>query len=93
MDKHQKAMDMLKSKLTTDAMSYFDLKKKTRLEINASPVGLAAVLTQYNPSHDYNEKSVVWYLSRALSEVETRFLQVEKEALAVVWACEEASLR
>ena len=48
--------------------------------VDASPVGLAALLVQ--------EKRVVVYGSRALSDVETRYSQTEREALAVVWACE-----
>lgn len=31
---------------------------------------------------------IVMYLSRPLSDTETRDSQIEKEALAVLWACE-----
>ena len=56
------------------------MKKAIEIVVDASPVGLAALLIQ--------EKRVVVYGSRALSDVETRYSQTEREALAVVWACE-----
>ena len=59
---------------------YFDVKKAIETVVDASPVGLAALLVQ--------EKRVVVYGSRALSYVETRYSQTEREALAVVWGCE-----
>ena len=51
---------------------------------DASPVGLGAVLTQLRGS----EWRVNGYASRRLSDVEWRYSQTEKEALALVWACE-----
>ena len=61
-------------------IAYFDVKKVIEIVVDASPVGLAAPLVQ--------EKRVVVYRSRELSDVETRYSQMEREALAVVWACE-----
>ena len=52
--------------------------------MDASPVGIAAILTQ---SSDDSMHTIA-YASRALSTVESRYSQTEREALAVVWACE-----
>ena len=81
----QQSFDKLKSELVADrVMSYFDPNKETMLIVDASPVGLAALLTQ-------NGK-IIAYASRALTEVETRYSQTEKEALAIVWAIEHFHL-
>ena len=65
-------------------MSYFDPNKETMLIVDASPVGLAALLTQ--------EGKIIAYSSRALTDVESRYSQTEKEALAIVWAIEHFHL-
>lgn len=54
------------------------------LTVDASPVGLAGLLTQ-------NGK-IIAYASRSLTDVETRYSQTEKEALAIVWAIEHFHL-
>jgi hypothetical protein len=59
--------------------------------VDASPVGLGCVLTQINPEN-LGEKHIVSYASRLLSDTERRYSQIEKEALAVVWACEKNHL-
>ena len=63
-------------------MAYFDPNKETQLIVDASPVGLGALLTQ-------NGK-VIAYASRALSDVEKRYSQTEREA--IVWSCEHFHL-
>ena len=69
-------------------LAYFDKDAHTRVIADASPVGLGAVLVQ-----DKNgESRVVCYASRSLSSVERRYSQTEKEALALVWACERFNL-
>ena len=79
--KEVKAFNAVKAGLAESATTaYFDVKKAIAIVVDASPVGLAALLVQ--------EKRVVVYGSRALSDVETRYSQTEREALAVVWACE-----
>ena len=74
----------LKDSLVEDVMEYFDPRKPTELIVDASPVGLGAVLVQ--------EGKVVSYASKSLSDVESRYSQTEKEALAIVWGCEHFHL-
>ena len=73
----QRVKDSLEESATT---AYFDMHKDIEIVVDASPVGLAALLVQ--------EGRVVIYASRGLTNVETRYSQTEREALAVVWACE-----
>ena len=57
----------------------------------ASSYGLGAVglLLQKEP---YGElRSVAYYATRAMSGVEQRYVQIEKETLATLWACERYS--
>ncbi|CAF1080712.1 unnamed protein product, partial [Brachionus calyciflorus] len=86
--KQDEALAKLKRSICLNALSYFDPKLRTELTVDASPVGLAAVLAQYDPAKP-NEKRIVMFASRSLTEVEKRYSQVEREALAVVWACEK----
>ena len=90
-DKHGKAFESIKTSLVTKALSFFNTNWTTQVVCDASPVGLGAVLAQANPENS-KERSVVMYISRLLSDVERRYSQVEKEALAIVWACERLYL-
>ena len=80
-DSFKKLKDLL-AKSTT--MSYFNPRGKTEVVVDASPFGLGAILTQQVGSQNH----VVAFASRALTDVESRYSQTEREALAVVWACE-----
>ena len=60
--------------------AHFDTNKGIEVVVDASPVGLAALLVQ--------EERVVIYASRTLADVEMRYRQTDWEALAIVWACE-----
>ena len=63
---HQTVVDRLKNSPTSDdVMAYFDPRKKTVLLVDASPVGLGAVLTQDGKVNSYG--------SKAHSSVEKRY--------------------
>ena len=77
----QTAFEELKCLITqAETLAYFKVGCKTRIVADASPVGLGAVLTQ--------QQGGVWrvvsYASRSLTDVERRYSQTEKEALALV---------
>ena len=82
---------MIKEQLTGDkVMAYFDQSKETELITDASPFGLSAILIQKTPGRE--DRKVVAYASLSLSDVESRYSQTEKEALAIVWAIERLHL-
>ena len=58
---------------------------ETKISADASSYGLGAVLLQQHRG----EWRPVSFASRALSETEQHYAQIEKEALATVWACEK----
>ncbi|KAJ1158054.1 hypothetical protein NDU88_010750 [Pleurodeles waltl] len=70
-------------------MAYFNPRKRTEVVVDASPVGLGAVHLQ---EQHHQEWTPVAYASRALSAVETRYAQIEREALAIRWACKHFHL-
>jgi len=75
----QNALEKLKEAISDDTvLGYFDPQKTTCLYVDASPFGLGAVLTQ--------DKTVLYYASRALTDTERRYSQIEREALAIRWA-------
>ena len=81
----QESFRELKRRLAqAETLSYFDRDAKTKIVCDASPVGLGAILLQEHKGED----RVICYASRRLTEVERRYSQTEKEALAVVWSCE-----
>lgn len=54
--------------------------------VDASPIGLGAILCEIGKD---NKPVVVAYASKALTPTEQRYSQTEREALAVVWGCEQ----
>ena len=78
-----------KNSLTSDCvMAHYNPEAETELMVDASPVGLGAILMQ----SDGHETRPVAYASRTLTDVERRYSQTEREALAVVWVCEKFHL-
>ena len=89
-DEQKLAFEKLKQRMANVAtLAYFDKDASRTIVIaDASPVGLGAVLVQIQNG----EPVPICYASRALSKCEQRYSQTEKEALALVWACERFHL-
>ena len=66
-------------------LSFYDPNLSTKVSADASSYGLGAVLLQ---QHNSQWKPVA-YASHSMSETEKRYSQIEKEALAVTWACDK----
>ena len=89
-EEHKKAIYTLKMAVSTRCMAYFNLNWNTEIETDASPTGLGAVLCQNNPDNP-KERHIIAFASRMLTDIEKRYSQVEKEALAVVYGPERFS--
>ena len=61
-------------------LSYYDVKEEVTIQADSSKSGLGAVLLQ-------NGKPIS-FASQALSKTEQNYAQIEKECLAIVFACE-----
>ena len=80
---HKQSFNKIKELLTgAKVMVYIDPNKETELVTDASPSGLSAILMQSMPGKD--DKRVVAYASRALTDVERRYSQTEREALGII---------
>ncbi|CAF1137532.1 unnamed protein product, partial [Brachionus calyciflorus] len=79
--RHEQALQKLKKSICVELLSYFDPKLRTEITVDASPVGVAEVLAQYDVKSS-KDKRIVMYASRSLSKVEQKYSQVEREALA-----------
>uniref|UniRef100_A0A669DR80 Reverse transcriptase/retrotransposon-derived protein RNase H-like domain-containing protein n=1 Tax=Oreochromis niloticus TaxID=8128 RepID=A0A669DR80_ORENI len=74
--------NMLKTYLCrTPVLRSLDFSKKFMVQVNASTIGLGAVLARGDPGEEY----LVLYLSQKLVPRETNYSTVEKEALAIKW--------
>lgn len=69
---------------SNSTLVFFDKNRPTELIVDASPTGLGAILCQVQ--QDGVAKPVA-FASRALSAVESRYSQTEREALAIKFGC------
>ena len=81
-DVHDTAVQEIKRLVTAEpVLRYYDPGKELTLQADASEVGLGAALMQ--------DGQPIAYASRALTDAETRYAQIEKELLAVVYGLEK----
>ena len=80
------AFETLKVKLlSSPILSFYNPHAETTIVTDASRFGVGAVLLQKQPN---GENQPISYGSRSLTDTESRYSQTEREALAVLWACE-----
>ena len=72
-----------------EVMKYFNPSFRTELIVDASPIGLGAILRQVTTHRGTN---IIAYASHSLTDCESRYSQTEREALAVVWGIEHFHL-
>ena len=86
-DAQEKAFREVKAALISgETLCAFNPTLETIVLADASSFGVGAVLRQRQPE----DKTLhpVAYISRVMSETEKNYAQIEKEALAITWACE-----
>lgn len=78
----EKSFEHLKQLVTVaPTLTFFDVNKPITMSVDASSEGIGAVIMQ-------DEKPVA-YGSRALTDCQRRYAQIEKELLAIVYGCEK----
>ena len=78
---HDQAFERAKNSVCdTTSLAYFDTRKKTVIQVDSSLRGIGAVLMQ--------DGKPVAFASKALTEAEQRYANIERELLAVVFGCE-----
>lgn len=83
----EEAFTILKEHLANvPRLPYFDMKARTTVIADASPVALGAVLVQWTED---NTPVIISFASKSLTSVERRYSQTEKESLVLVWSVEK----
>ena len=81
---HDEAFEEIKTLVTRHpVLKYYDMTEEVTIQCDASEKGLGATLLQ-------NGQPVA-FASRTLSQVEQRYAQIEKECLAIIFACAKFS--
>ena len=78
----QDTLDKIKQKIVSaPVLRYFDPSKHTVIQTDASSKGIGSCLMQNGLP--------IAFASRALTDAETRYEQIEKELLAILFPCEK----
>ncbi|XP_022816983.1 uncharacterized protein K02A2.6-like [Spodoptera litura] len=81
--KHDEAFTAIKSCLASDqVLAHFNPEATIILTVDASPVGLSAILSQVET--DRSERPIS-FASRTLNAAEKRYSQIQKEATAIIF--------
>ena len=79
---HQQSFAMLKKELVrAPVLAYYNPRKETVLQMDASTKGLGACLLQ--------DEKPIYFASKALTETQRGYVAIEIESLTVAWAVEK----
>lgn len=85
-ENQQHAFETIKHELSSQpVLTLYNPEADTIVAADASSIGLGAVLTQKQHNGQWLP---IAYASRALTPTESKYAQIEKEALALTYACE-----
>ena len=78
---HQETFDKVKNAISAETtLGYYDPTKEIILQADASTAGLGATLLQ--------DQKPIAFASKTLTDTESRYANIERELLAVVYGCE-----
>ena len=84
--KHQTAFDQIKTELSgSTVLALYSPNRETCVSADALSFGLGAVISQKQENGEWRP---IAFQSRSMTAMEIRYSQIEKEVLAVTWACE-----
>ena len=75
------------AKANTTPLRYYDMNLPVTVQADASLRGLGACLIQKHKGED----QPIAFASKSLTDVETRYANIEREPLAIVFACQHFS--
>ena len=78
-DSFQKIKDLI-AKTASEPLRYYDRTKPVVVQANASQRGLGACLLQAG--------QLIAFASKSLTDTETRYTNIERELLAILFACQ-----
>ena len=79
---HQESFNMLKKEIVrAPVLAYYNPQKETVVQTDASTKGLGACLLQ--------EEKLIYFTSKALTEMQRGYIAIEIESLTVAWAVEK----
>ncbi|XP_062537680.1 uncharacterized protein LOC134206005 [Armigeres subalbatus] len=89
-DNEESEFEYIKEEALTSIklLGYYNINDRTEVFVDASPIGLGAVLIQLNAE---GTPRIIACASKVLTTAEQKYPHTQKEALAVVWAVEKFS--